>query len=497
MQTTVLVVEDDLTLVRMFQHHLNKWGYDMITANTGAEYRECHNLYSVDTILLDVNLPDADGIELLEEVRRRDPNVPVVIMTAYGTIERAIRAMKLGAYDFVTKPIEWAAMEVTIKNAIERNQLTRQVSHLQQTLGRRRRFHNLIGASKKMQALYSVIENVAPSNISVMITGESGTGKELVAQAIHAFSPRRDREIVDVNCAAIPREMMESELFGHERGAFTGALQRRIGCCERAHQSTLFLDEICEMDIGLQSKLLRFLQERYFHRIGGKDKITVDTRVISASNRNPWEEVEAGRFREDLYYRLNVVMIHVPPLRERRDDIPLLARHFLQLLTLENKKQFEDITDQANEVLCEYDWPGNVRELHNVISHIVALHSGGQITVDMLPDTIVHRNGQRGSNGGAAYYYNYPVNGILGGDSFASPKLGYGNGHGVVSLPVEASVLPLTEVERIAIEHALRLFCGNVPEVCHQLGISQATLYRKVKEYNLKIADFRNGSYSV
>ncbi|HQO36799.1 MAG TPA: sigma-54 dependent transcriptional regulator, partial [bacterium] len=346
-------------------------------------------------------------------------------------------------------------------------------------LGRRKRFQSIVGVNEKMQALYSIIENVAPSNISVMITGESGTGKELVAQAIHRLSGRRDREIVDVNCAAIPAELMESELFGHERGSFTGANQRHIGCCERADKSTLFLDEICEMDISLQAKLLRFLQERYFQRVGGKERVYVDTRILSATNKDPLEVVRQGQFREDLFYRLNVVTIEVPPLRERRDDIPLLAQHFLETVSRENDKPFREISKEAAYLLSCHDWPGNVRELQNAVVQAVALHSGTTLAAEMLPPAMRRE---------ITIPADFTVSTLAGPDIRPEP---FQDSSTVPSDGGETQIIPLAETEKNEIERALRICLGNTGEVCKNLGISQATLYRKIKEYGLKTAQFK------
>ncbi len=490
MTATVLVVEDDRALVRLFEYNLRKWGYEVITANRGDEFRNLYSAHPVELILLDIQLPDADGIDLLAEAKHRDPDISVVIMTAHGTIERAVDAMKAGAYDFLTKPIDWASLEITVKNAIERYRLTQQVTTLRETLGRRTRFQRIVGVSKKMQTLYSLIENVAVSNVSVLITGESGTGKELVAQAIHAVSPRRDTPIVDVNCAAIPSQLMESEIFGHEKGAFTGAGQRHIGCCERADKSTLFLDEICEMDISLQAKLLRFLQERYFQRIGGKNKIYVDTRIVSATNRNPLDEIREGRFREDLFYRLNVVNVQIPPLRERGEDIPLLAQHFLQRTNRESGKNFESISENAQDVLCRYAWPGNVRELQNVIAQAVALHNGKLIEVDMLPDHVRESTAEFEEQTSVFM----PATAEAQNRELESPATDVGSEAIKVDEKDSESVdqlLPLSTVERVTIEKALRICSGNIPEVSHHLGISQATLYRKVKEFGLTISNYK------
>jgi len=479
MAAAILVVEDEDILHRLFIYNLKKWEYEAVAVKTGAEFREQYKRRTFDAVLLDLKLPDADGMDLLVEIKKHNPDIPAVIMTAYGTVELAVEAMKYGAYDFITKPFDWAKLQVTVKNAVERHRLTQRLTHLEQTLGRRKRFQSIVGVNEKMQTLYSIIENVAPSNISVMITGESGTGKELVAQAIHRLSGRRDREIVDVNCAAIPAELMESELFGHERGSFTGASQRHIGSCERADKSTLFLDEICEMDISLQAKLLRFLQERYFQRVGGKERVYVDTRIVSATNKDPLEVVRQGRFREDLFYRLNVVTIEVPPLRERRDDIPLLAQHFLETVSRENDKPFREISKEAAYLLSCHDWPGNVRELQNAIVQAVALHSGTTLTVEMLPPALRRE---------IRIPPDFTISTLAGPDIRTEP---FPDKSASPSDSGETQIIPLAETEKKEIERALRICSGNIREVCKRLGISQATLYRKIQEYGLRTGQFK------
>jgi two-component system repressor protein LuxO len=321
-------------------------------------------------------------------------------------------------------------------------------------------FEDMIGASEEMQTIYHIIRNVSQSDASVFITGESGTGKELVARAIHSRSRRRDSSFEPVNCAAIPRELLESEMFGHEKGSFTGAYTKRIGSCERGDGGTLFLDEVCEMPPELQVKMLRFLQDRSFRRVGGSEVMKVDLRVIAATNRDPVEETAAGRLREDLYYRLMVVPIDVPPLRERREDIPLLAMHFLENFARKNGKAFAEFSPEALRALVAYPWHGNVRELENVIENVVVLHNDTAVALSHLPERI---------------------------RDYQPPE-----GTGEIEVSVERvreddeKVLPMSEVERLAIEHALRVTKGNVPAAAKKLQIGQATIYRKIKSYNIR-----------
>jgi DNA-binding NtrC family response regulator len=425
-------------------------GYRVEVGATGADLKRLLLSEPYDAVILDVHLPDADGVELLQEVHRHDPQLPIILATAHATVEQAVSAVRLGAYDYIEKPIDFTRLEIQLKNAVGSHQLTRKVRDLETTLSGRRNLGEIIGADERMQLIYSVIENVSQSDATVFITGESGTGKELVARAIHSLSPRGSREMVDLNCAAIPDSLLESELFGYEQGAFTGAMQRYIGCCERAHRSTLFLDEICEMSFPIQAKLLRFTQERNFYRLGGRDRIQVDCRIIAATNKDPLEQVRQNRFREDLYHRINVVPVYLPPLRERKDDIPVLAEHFLHEHSARNHKDFRWISSVAMDILCQYDWPGNVRELENVIAQAVVLHDGLKITEEMILPR------------------------IRGQDLAAT---------GAKS---RTSVKPMWQREKEAIEEALQVFDGRITATCDHLQMSRATLYRKLRKYDIK-----------
>jgi len=471
---TVFIIDDDLDLLRLLGRKVGSAGYEVETGATGADLNRLFAHRKCDALILDVNLPDADGVDLLREVHDSEPELPVILATAHANVEKAVEAMKLGAYDFIVKPVDSTRLEILLKNAIGHYHLTRKVQDLESKLSGRKRFGEIIGANKQLQLIYSVIGNVSASDASVMITGESGTGKELVARAIHRLSPRGRREMVDMNCAAIPDALMESELFGYEKGAFTGAIQRYIGCCERSDQSTLFLDEICEMPFQIQAKLLRFTQERNFFRLAGRERIQVDCRIISATNKDPWKEVQENRFREDLYYRINVVPIHVPPLRERRDDIPMLADHFLQKHSSQNRKSFDSISEDAILAFYQYDWPGNVRELENAVAQAVVLHNGKTITLDMIASHI--RNPETGEKRGTE-----------------SPAEGERN-RSVEFIPAQSStpaesdqapVKPMWQREKDAIQEALRFFHGNIAETCEHLEMSRATLYRKLKKYRI------------
>ncbi len=475
MSSTIFIIDDDLDLLNLLKRKVSGMGYQVEVGATGAELKELLATKRCNALILDVNLPDADGVDLLQQVRHHEPELPIILATAHATVEEAVNAMKLGAYDFIVKPVDFTRLSILLKNAVGLNQLTRKVHDLESTLSSRKRFGDIIGTAKSMQVIYSVIENVSQTDATVFITGESGTGKELVARAIHRLSNRSSREMVDLNCAAIPEHLLESELFGYEKGAFTGAMQRYIGRCERAHKSTLFLDEICEMIYPVQAKLLRFTQERNFYRLGGRERIIVDCRIVAATNKDPLEEVRANRFREDLYYRINVVPINLPPLRERKDDIPLLIEHFLEEHSAENRRQFKSVSPEAMQKLASHDWPGNVRELENVIAQAVVLHQGTEITEEMIPPRI-----------GDA---NTVVTDIQTVETPSPPpqldpvQPVYSP---VTEDPQSATIKPMWQREKEAIEEAMATFNGKIAATCDHLQMSRATLYRKLKKYGIK-----------
>jgi DNA-binding NtrC family response regulator len=400
-----------------------------------------------------------DALETLDLLKREWEDLPVLFVSGNGSIPDVVHVMKKGARDYFLKPLKETEIEKSILQAAKDSKLLRKVNQLQEVHERRGQFDGLIGVSYTMQRIYRMIESVARGDATVMITGESGVGKELVAQAVHRRSLRRKNPFVAVNCANIPGSLLESELFGHERGAFTGADKRRIGCCEAAHTGTLFMDEVCEMCPELQVKLLRFLEERNFRPLGGNRHVEVDSRVICATNRDPLVEVREGRLREDLYYRIAVIPLEVPPLRERKDDIPILAIKFLEDFSAKYDKYFYDFSADTMERLIEYGWPGNVRELKNTVEQIVALNTGSQVLERFLPDRL--RN------------------------ATPRPKVQYiasdeDGGAGV------RKVLRLHELEKQAILQALKICHGNIGEASRKLGLGQATLYRKIKKYGLR-----------
>jgi two-component system response regulator PilR (NtrC family) len=379
----ILVVDDEKSMREILEIFLKNEGYSVSVAENGEKAIETVKKDVFDLIITDMKMPKVSGLELLKNVKHITPDTVVVIVTAFGTTESAVEAMKLGAYDYIQKPFQMDDIRLVVKNALEKQKLQKDVSILKQQL-KPPSLENIIGTSQSMEKLFSVVSKTSESNASVLVIGESGTGKELVAKAIHSLSPRKDNHFVAVNCAAIPDGLLESELFGHMKGAFTGAASNKQGLFELANEGTLFLDEIGEMPISLQAKLLRVIEGGTFRRVGGVSDLTVDVRIISATNRNLQDLIEQGDFREDLYFRLNVLSVKIPPLRERRDDIPLLMEHFLKKFT-GDKKHF---SKEATKYLVNYQWKGNVRQLENIIERMVLLCDDEVIDIDHLPEEI-------------------------------------------------------------------------------------------------------------
>lgn len=385
---TILIVDDEKNYLLVLEALLVDAGYEVITSGSATEALEIAMSHDLDLVITDMRMPGLDGMEFLAQLRSRQPDLPVIMMTAYATVEKAVEAMKRGAFDYITKPFKNEELILTIRKAIEMHRLKQENRLLSRELQERFKFGNIVGKSKVMRQVYEIIEKVAQTRASVLISGESGTGKELIARAIHFNSPRRDKPFISVNCSALSETLLESELFGHERGAFTGAVTQRKGRFELAHGGTLFLDEVGDMSPALQVKLLRVLQEMKFERVGGTKTLQVDARLVTASNRELDREVELGRFREDFYYRLKVVHIKVPPLRERRDDIPLLVHHFLEKAAKANAIPFKSVSQEALRHLYQYDWIGNVRELENVIERAVILCDGDDVGPQDLPEEL-------------------------------------------------------------------------------------------------------------
>jgi two-component system response regulator PilR (NtrC family) len=381
----ILIVEDENSMREVLRILLEGESYEVISASDGLKGLSYIDKDIFDLVITDIKMPGADGFEVLKKVKHISPDTIVLMITAFGTTEAAIEAMKLGAYDYINKPFKIDEIRLIVKKALEKKRLSEEVSLLRDKVKITYRLENIIGQSSKMQELFRLIPKVAQSISNVLIIGESGSGKELVAMALHNLSNRKDRNFVAINCSAFPEGLLESELFGHMKGSFTGAMQNKQGLFEIADSGSLFLDEIGEMPINLQSKLLRVLENGTFRRVGGTTDIKVDVRVISATNKDIKEEIASGRFREDLYYRLNVVPIHIPSLRERREDIPLLVEHFLKKISDQTKR----VTPEAMRILIEYPWKGNVRELENVIERVALLTEKEEITPAELPNEII------------------------------------------------------------------------------------------------------------
>lgn len=452
----ILIVEDSPTLALTYQEYMRPLGLDILLADTGAKALECIEKESPTVILLDLKLPDMDGIDILKNLNASGNKARVIVITAHGSVTVAVEAMREGAMDFLLKPFTAERITTTVKNALELQRLS---SLVEQFEGRQKKtFDRFVGESPAMQAVYRMIEDCAPSRASVFIMGPSGTGKELCAESIHQLSPRKNGRFIALNCAAIPENLIESEIFGHKKGAFTGASSDREGAAVAAHNGTLFLDEICEMPLDLQSKLLRFIQTGQVVPVGSNEPVNVNVRFVCATNRIPWEEVEAGRFREDLYYRLHVVPIHLPPLRERGRDVIAIAQHMLTRYAAEEDKDFSAMDTAAEERLLAHSWPGNVRELGNVMQSAVVLNSGSTLTGDMLSKLIgpsrtnleeTHRPGVR---------------------NIQQPQL-------------SSKIEPLAVSERRLIEHAIALEGGKVRKAAVKLGVNPSTLYRKLNEW--------------
>lgn len=447
----ILAVDDDKSISTLVKSILSlEKHYEVTTVISGEACLKYIRDQMPDLLLMDIQMPGIDGIETLKRVKEYDSRIPVVMMSAHGTIERAVRSMKLGAYDFITKPIERERLLITVKNALMTSSLKREVDELKSELKSKYTFKNIIGQSGVMQEVFKSVEKIVDSNVTVLIQGESGTGKELIARAIHYHSrTRSNKPFVAVNCTALPESLLESELFGHEKGSFTGAVGRRVGKFEQASSGTIFLDEVGLMSPTTQAKVLRVLQEREFERVGGTELIKVDVRVISATNKDLEEAMKKGEFREDLYYRISVFPIKLPALRERKEDIPLLAAYFLKKYNEQENKQIEGISPEALELLMAYNWPGNVRELENALERAVVLTTDNEIGAKELPTAV---------------------------RSLGEKKL-YESDNTLSSW--------IEKLEEEALRQALLENEGNISKTAKKLGIGRATIYRKAKKYGL------------
>ncbi len=443
----ILIVDDEKNTRDALRDGLQKPDERKIyTAENAREALRILAEEELDLVITDLKIPDSDGVKLLRDVKKHDPNIVVIVMTAYGTVDTAVAAMKLGAYDYIQKPFRMGDIRRLVSRALETRLLLMENAKLRQQLGAKCAPKNIIGFSPLFREIMSTVEKVAPSRATVLLLGESGTGKEVIARALHEMSGRRDKPFVKVNCGALPDSLLESELFGYEKGAFTNAIRQKKGRFELAHGGTIFLDEIADMPTPLQVKLLRILQDGEFERLGGEETIKVDVRVIAATNKDIDKEIEQGRFREDLYYRLNVIKIKLPPLRQRQDDIIPLAQHFLEKYALLNAKSIKGISPEAARLLEGYHWRGNVRELENVIERAVVLCSGDTIQKEHLPDYITGQDSTK-----------------------------------VVSFRIGTT---LEEIEEVMIARTLEATGGSKEEAARLLGIGVATLYRKLKDHS-------------
>jgi DNA-binding NtrC family response regulator len=447
----VLVIDDETGSRESMAIALEKAHLRVRTFDDARKALEFLEKEEAQVVVCDLRMPGMDGIEFLNTVREREYKLGLILVTAYGSVESAVEAIKIGADDYLTKPVDLYELRKRVTDLLEREQLREEVTTLRQTLDKRYGFESIIGKSASMERLFEQMQVVAPTRSSVLIVGESGTGKELVAHALHQASPRHTERFIAINCGAIPSDILESELFGHERGSFTGAVARKVGKFELAHKGTFFLDEISEMPQELQVKLLRVLEERQVMRVGGTEVIPVDFRLIAATNRNLDKEVADGRFREDLYYRLKVVTLEIPPLRERADDIPPLAEHFVRTFSEEHGREPADLAPEALEVLARYPWPGNVRELRNILETVVIFHRGTKIQVNDLPEEI-RRSASVSTTGS-------PVQAPVG-----SPR-------------------SMADIERQAILETLERTGGHRAKAAEILDIGLRTLQRKLKEY--------------
>ncbi len=448
MKFNVLIVDDERNIREGLSKALEMDGHETFLARDGQEALDIIHQEEIDLVIADLRMPRLSGEELLRRVVDSWPTIPVIILTGHGTIETAVQAMRDGAFDFVTKPVNLDRLSLLVKRALSTRELVLQHRAMQEELQQQRRqFSNIIGKSSEMNKVLDVVKQVAPTKAGVLITGESGVGKELIADAIHTLSNRKDKPFIKVHCAALSESLLESELFGHEKGSFTGAVARKRGRFELAHMGTIFLDEIGEISQSVQIKILRVIQEKSFERVGGEETLEVDVRIISATNKDLKAEIERGSFREDLYYRLNVVNIHIPPLRERKEDIPLLVSAFIREFAQENNKAVEGIDPKARSSLYNYAWPGNIRELRNVIESAVVMCKGNIITTDDLPPSVT-----------------------------SEPENNY------VRIPMGST---LAEAEQEMIRSTLNQQNGNKSRTAEVLGIGRKTLHRKISEYHL------------
>jgi DNA-binding NtrC family response regulator len=455
LEKLIFIVDDEQAISKLLSYWVkDRWKYNAETFSNGEDVLRNMNK-KPDLVLLDIMLPGVNGIETLKRIKQIDENIPVIMLSAQGSIEVAVDSLRYGAYDYFTKPIDQQKLELSIKNAIKSYDLTKELQNLRENVKQEYSFDNIISADGRMQDVFKLVSKVLTNDITVLIYGESGTGKELIARAIHYNGIRKDKPFVVVNCASIPRELLESELFGHEKGSFTGAHQRKLGKFELARGGTIFLDEVGELEMLLQAKLLRVIQQKEFERVGGTELIKTDVRIISATNRDLKHAVENKEFREDLFYRLNSFPIFVPPLRSRRGDILILAEHFIKKFSEKLGKEIKGFSKRALKIFYEYNWPGNVREVENTIERCIIITESDMIDVDDLPS---HLRTAENSN-------SVEVTSPLFGDE---------------------TIIPFEKLKEEAIRHALKVTGGNIVEAAKKLKLGRATIYRLMDKYQIE-----------
>jgi two-component system response regulator AtoC len=451
----VFIVDDEQSISKLLSYWVkDKWKYEVEIFSNGEDALKKLNMRP-DIILLDIMLPGLNGIETLKQVKKYDENLPVIILSAQGSIEVAVEALRFGAFDYFQKPIDMQKLEPALKNAIKSYDLVKEIESLKENIRKEYSFDNIISSDGKMQDVFKLVSKVLNNDITVLIHGESGTGKELIARAIHFNGKRKDKPFIVVNCASIPRELLESELFGHEKGSFTGAHQRKLGKFEIANEGTIFLDEVGELEVLLQAKLLRVIQEKEFERVGGNELIKTDVRIISATNIELKEAVEKKEFREDLYYRLNSFPINIPPLRQRKGDILILAEHFLKTFNNRLGKNIKGFTKRALKLIYEYNWPGNIREMENTIERCLIIAEKDTIDIEDLPSHL------RTSDPAVSVEYS--------GSLFS-----------------DETIIPFEKLKEESIRHALKVTNGNIVEAAKKLQLGRATIYRLMERYKIE-----------
>ena len=455
MNKLVFIVDDEQSISKLLSYWVkDKWKYEVEIFSNGEDMLKKLNMRP-DIILLDIMLPGLNGIETLKLIKKYDENLPVIMLSAQGSIEVAVESLRFGAFDYFQKPIDMQKLEPALKNAIKSYDLVKEIESLKENIKKEYSFDNIISSDGKMQDVFKLVSKVLNNDITVLIHGESGTGKELIARAIHFNGKRKDRPFIVVNCASIPRELLESELFGHEKGSFTGAHQRKLGKFEIANEGTIFLDEVGELEVLLQAKLLRVIQEKEFERVGGNELIKTNVRIISATNIELKEAVEKKEFREDLYYRLNSFPINIPPLRQRKGDILILAEHFLKTFNDRLGKSIKGFTKRALKLVYEYNWPGNIREMENTIERCLIVAEKDMIDIEDLPSHL------RTADPAASIEYS--------GSLFS-----------------DETIIPFEKLKEESIRHALKVTNGNIVEAAKKLQLGRATIYRLMERYKIE-----------